>query len=78
VEEERNGIKIAVKKNSTIRLKYFSNMSYKVQYLLDNEYTNSFTTNLDLVSRINVSPEQIEISSNKINLNGWVSANQNF
>ena len=70
VVEIRNGIKIEVKKASVIKLKYFANMNYSVQYLLENIYTNSFTTNLDLISKINVSPEQIEISSNKINMNG--------
>ena len=78
VVEIRNGIKIEVKKASVIKLKYFANMNYSVQYLLENIYTNSFTTNLDLISKINVSPEQIEISSNKINMNGWISANKNF
>lgn len=78
VIETRNGIKIEVKKTSVIKLKYFANMNYSVQYLLENIYTNSFTTNLDLISKINVSPEQIEISSNKINMNGWISANENF
>lgn len=78
VVETRNGIKIEVKKTSAIKLKYFANMNYSVQYLLENIYTNSFTTNLDLISKINVSPEQIEISSNKINMNGWISANENF
>lgn len=78
VVETRNGIKIEVKKTSVIKLKYFANMNYSVQYLLENIYTNSFTTNLDLISKINVSPEQIEISSNKINMNGWISANENF
>ena len=32
----------------------------------------------EIISRINMSPEEIQISSNKININGTISANGNF
>ena len=76
--EERQHVPIKVEGETTIVLKSFSNMTYIAEYLIDNIYTDTFTTNWDLISRINMSPEQIEISSSKINMNGWISANKNF
>ena len=76
--EERQHVPIKVEGQTTIALKSFSNMTYSAEYLINNIYTDTFTTNWELISRINMSPEQIEISSSKINMNGWISANKNF
>ena len=68
--EERQHVPIKVEGETTIALKSFSNMTYTAEYLIDNVYTDTFTTNWELISRINMSPEQIEIASNKISLEG--------
>lgn len=61
VTEPRNDVYLEVNSNSTIKLKSFDNAFYKVTYLLENEYTDNFATQVDVNTKI----EQTE---NTINL----------
>ena len=53
-------------------------MTYAAEYLINNIYTDTFTTNWEIISRINMSPEQISIQSSKISLEGYTTINGNF
>lgn len=63
-----------------------NNFKYNAFYLKDNVYTDSFTSNLDLVSQINLTPGTAEINAskiakitaNKIALEGYTTINGNF
>lgn len=68
--EEREDILLEVDTNSTITLKSFGNAIMSSTYLLQNEYTDVFTTNVDLISRINLAPGTAEIEARKISLFG--------
>ena len=106
--EEREDIEIRVKEDSIIYLESFSNAKFKCTYLLENQYTNYFATQVDTKAEINVVSNRIEqavsqvtdengeitsasiilainrdeslaeIQADKINLNGVVTANENF
>ena len=59
---------------------------YKATYLIDNPYTSNFTSSLDLVSQINMSPGNIKIKANhigiigkdNISLEGYTTINDGF
>jgi len=53
-------------------------INYKATYLIDNPYTSNFTSSLDLISQINMSPGSIKIKANNIALEGYTTVNQNF
>ena len=76
--EQRLPIILSVEGDSSIQLNGYTNIILQSTYLLDNEYTNSFATNVDLVSKINMTPGEVSIEARKINMNGWISANENF
>ena len=76
--EELPDITIQVLSNSTISLGGFANANLKALYLLENDYTNTFATNIDLISKINISPTNIAIQSHKIALEGYTTINGNF
>ena len=86
VIEPRKDIVLNVKSNSTIKLKSFENAIYETQYLLENEYTDNFVTEVDVISRINLSPgtavieasKLAQITADKINLEGYTTINGGF
>jgi len=51
---------------------------YEATYLIDNQYTSNFTSNVDLVSQINMTPGNIKIKANNIQLEGYTTINGNF
>ena len=76
--EELPDITIQVSSSSVISLDGFTNANLKALYLLENDYTDTFATNVDLVSKINISPSNIAIQSHKIALEGYTTINGNF
>lgn len=86
VVENKKDIIIQVSNSSLIRMKSFPNLNYKAQYLLQNDYTDNFTTSLDLISRINLSPgtavieasKLAQITAEKIALEGYTTINDSF
>ena len=60
VIEKRKPIELPVKSNSTIQLKSFSSAIYKVTYLLENQYTDTFATQVDVAAQFNMQAGQIE------------------
>jgi hypothetical protein len=59
VIEPRKGIVLNVKKDSTITLKSFPNGILSATYLLENEYTNTFATQVDVSSEIKQTADSI-------------------
>lgn len=86
VIENKKDIDLNIKHNSIIKLKSFDEAILEATYLLENEYTDNFVTEVDVVSRINLSPgtAQIEasklaqITADKINLEGYTTINGGF
>lgn len=84
--EFRNDITLEVKSNSLIKLKSFDNAILSSTYLLQNEYTDNFVPSVDVVSRINLSPGNVQIeasklaqiTADKINLEGYTTINNGF
>lgn len=76
--EELPDITIQVSSGSVISVDGFANANLKALYLLENDYTDTFATNVDLVSKINISPSNIAIQSHKIALEGYTTINGNF
>ena len=84
--EFRNDIILEVKSNSLIKLKSFDNAILSSTYLLQNEYTDNFVPSVDVVSRINLSPGNVQIeasklaqiTADKINLEGYTTINNGF
>ena len=70
VVEHRNDIILNVKSDSVIQLESFSNAIFYSEYLTQNEYTDTFAPAYDLVSRINLTPGNAQIQSDKITLEG--------
>ena len=70
IEESDEEILIEVKKNSILKMESFENVQITAIYLLENEYTNNFTTSVDLIAQINLSPGLAEIDAHKISLRG--------
>ena len=78
VIENLPDITISVYGSSLIRMKSFPSVKLSSTYLLQNDYTDTFATNVDIVSRINIAPGTIAIQSNKIALEGYTTINGNF
>lgn len=84
--EFRNDITLEVKSNSLIKLKSFDNAVLSSTYLLQNEYTDNFVPSVDVISRINLSPGNVQIeasklaqiTADKINLEGYTTINNGF
>lgn len=70
VEEPLDDIFIEVKSNSVIKMKSFNNLIYSVTYLLENEYTDTFTNQVELTASINILGDEIE---SKVSKNDVVS-----
>lgn len=68
--EHRKDIVLEVDKTSVIRLKSFDNVFYEATYLLENDYTDTFATNVRLNSTIEQTAEQI---SSKVSKNDLIS-----
>ena len=76
--EYRDDINLEVTSNSKIKLKSFNNVILKAEYLLQNEFTNNFVTEVDAIARINLSPGNATIQANKIALEGYTTINKGF
>ena len=63
--DETGTVDLQVTSNSTIRLKPFENMIYKVTYLLDNQYTDVFATKVEMNSSITQTAEEINLEVSK-------------
>lgn len=70
IEKSDKEILIKVKNNSVLKMESFENVQITAIYLLENEYTNNFTTSVDLIAQINLSPGLAEIDAHKISLRG--------
>ena len=60
VIEQRKSINLEVKSNSIIKLKSFDSAIYSVEYLLENVYTDTFATQVEVSASINQMAGQIE------------------
>lgn len=84
--EEKEDLLIQVKSDSTISMESFNNIKLRCVYLLQNDYTDTFAQNVDLISRINLSPGEAQIEASKvakikaknIELEGYTTINGNF
>lgn len=65
VIEEREGVFLEVNSNSTIKLKSFDNAFYTATYLLENEYTDNFASQVDVNSKITQTADSINLEVNK-------------
>ena len=70
IEESSKELIINVNSSSVITLLNFSSAKLKCEYLLDNEYTDTFAPTVDLIAKINLTPGKAEIDANKISLQG--------
>ena len=70
VIEPREDTIITVGSYSVLTIDGVLGLNCEATYLIENEYTDSFTNQVELVSKINASPEQVEIVSRKISLAG--------
>ena len=66
VVETKKDIDLNVKYNSTIKLKSFDETILETTYLLQNEYTDNFVPSVDVISRINLSPGNVQIEASKL------------
>lgn len=78
VIETKKDIDLNIKYNSTIKLKSFDEAILETTYLLQNEYTDNFVTEVDAIARINLSPGEAKIQANKIKLEGYTTINNGF
>lgn len=78
VVETKKDIELNIKYNSTIKLKSFDEAILETTYLLQNEYTDNFITEVDAIARINLSPGEAKIQANKIKLEGYTTINNGF
>ena len=62
VIEPRKDITLEVNSNSVIKLKSFDNVHYNVTYLLENDYTDNFATQVDVNTKITQTENKIEAS----------------
>ena len=76
--EEKSDLIIQVNSNSTITMEHYNNAIIKCIYLLENEYTDTFTNQMDLLAQINLTPGNAKILANKIKLEGYTTINENF
>ena len=58
--EQRTPIELNVDTESIIKLKSFNNTIFNVEYLLENEYTNTFATQVEVHSQITQTNNKIE------------------
>lgn len=49
-----------------------------VKYILENDFTDNYVTTVDVISKINQSPEEISIEARKIKLEGYTTINGGF
>lgn len=59
IEESSEKILIQVKSDSIIKMESFENCNIKATYLLQNEYTNNFATELDVEARFKITADSI-------------------
>lgn len=78
VIETKEDIILNVKKDSTIKLKSFDQVTLETTYLLENEYTDNFVTEVDVIARINLAPGKASIQAHKIALEGYTTINNGF
>lgn len=76
--EEKEDLLIQVKNDSTISMESFTNIKLHCDYLLENDYTNTFAPTVDVVSKINMSPGNVQIQAKNIKLEGYTTINGNF
>lgn len=75
VIEPRKSIYLEVNSNSVIKLKSFNNAIYSVEYLLENDYTNNFASQVEMKSEIALTNNKIEATVKEIaNDDGEVTA----
>lgn len=68
VTEIKKDVVLEVNSNSVIKLKSFTNAIYSVTYLLENEYTENFATQVEVSSSINQMAGQIEAKVSQDNV----------
>lgn len=66
VIEPRKSIYLEVNSNSVIKLKSFDNAIYSVEYLLENDYTNNFASQVEMKSEIALTNNKIEATVKEI------------
>lgn len=49
-----------------------------VKYILENDFTDNYVASVEIVSKINQSPEEISIEANKLKLEGYTTINGGF
>jgi len=49
-----------------------------IKYILENDFTDNYVASVEIVSKINQSPEEISIEANKIRLEGYTTINGGF
>lgn len=76
--EYKDDINLEVTSNSKIKLKSFNNVILKTEYLLQNEFTNNFVTEVDAIARLNLTPGKAKLQANKIQLEGYTTINEGF
>lgn len=76
--EEKEDLIITVSNYSTISMESFSNINLYCEYLLQNEYTDTFAPTVDLIGKINLSPGKAQIQAQNIKLEGYTTINENF
>ena len=76
--EEKEDLIITVSNYSTISMESFSNINLYCEYLLENEYTDTFAPTVDLIGKINLSPGNAQIQAQNIKLEGYTTINGNF
>lgn len=76
--EEKEDLIINVSSYSTISMESFSNINLYCEYLLQNDYTDTFAPTVDLIGKINLSPGNAQIQAQNIKLEGYTTINGNF
>lgn len=76
--EEKEDLIISVSGYSTISMESFSNIKLRCEYLLQNDYTDTFAPTVDLIGKINLSPGKAQIQAQNIKLEGYTTINGNF
>lgn len=66
VIEQGEDINIFVKKESSISMVAFNNAKFKCDYLLENEYTNTFANQVEVTSELNLLGDEIEAKVSQV------------
>lgn len=66
VIEQGEDINIFVKKESSISMVAFDNAKFKCDYLLENEYTNTFANQIEVTSELNLLGDEIEAKVSQV------------